>query len=222
MYHILRAQGQTQFLRGEEADQARRARDSMRGGEELATAVRRPIGGFDEERRLAGEDRRQHLFEPRGKRSGFARKPQGRQKPSPQQPLHLIGEIGARASAASWRRGRTAPFSPRRPRKRDRPPPTGRGRGACGRCRGSPTYPVRRRNGSAALRPSLRPRRCRDAPGPPGRGWRASSSRHAIPPVRRTPPELPLQGRTRQARPRPRALRPRVPARSSRRPRGRA
>jgi hypothetical protein len=73
VYHILQAQGQTQFASRERAQDARGTGLALGQGQKLAAAVGRAVGRLDEPGGLAGPHRLGDLLKPRGKLAGTNR-----------------------------------------------------------------------------------------------------------------------------------------------------
>src|SRR6185437_3076141 len=99
VYHILAAQGQTQFRRGEETEHLRRRAGFARRrlanfGVELAAAVRGAVRRLDQPCRAACRDCRGNLLEAGGKVPRPPRKPEPAQKSFQQQRFDLVGEVG--------------------------------------------------------------------------------------------------------------------------------
>ena len=103
MYHILSAQGQTQFGRREDADQAGFRLEMPSKVGQLAPPVLGPVGGLDQPGGLAGFQRGLNLLEPRGKLARPLRKAQAVEKPPREQPLDLtaVGAAAAQVVAAA-------------------------------------------------------------------------------------------------------------------------
>jgi len=76
VYHILTAQGQTQFVGREERDQPKVRRTSPGRREQLSTPVGRAVDGLDQMGHVARFDRREDLGEAEGKFARLSRKPQ--------------------------------------------------------------------------------------------------------------------------------------------------
>src|SRR5215217_2228130 len=92
VYHILAPQGQTQFLRGENAEQAGRGGRGPRCGQQFPAAVLGAIGRLDQPRGLAATDGGQDLLEPGDKIAAPACKAQTVEKPLRQHRLDRVGE----------------------------------------------------------------------------------------------------------------------------------
>ena len=141
VYHIRRAQGQTQFRRTEHGQEPAVGAAPRRAA---ASSLRRPSSapsrGLDQPGRLARLDRRQHPLEPEGKIAGLARKPERRQQPRAcSRRSTWSARSGRRRQLGLGGAGEQALLRRRLAPPRGRRRPTGRAPAACAPGPGPPT-----------------------------------------------------------------------------------
>src|SRR6187549_3076195 len=105
VYHILSAQGQTQFGRSEDAENARFGVEMAGQGGQFSPPVLGPVGRFDQPADPAGAKGGLNLLEAGRQLAGPPGKAKAVEHALRQQPLDLVGEIGWRGEPGLRRAG---------------------------------------------------------------------------------------------------------------------